>query len=714
MNRPETSATPMLSRRLFLRASGAGLTVVLLPGCAIPVIPKRPTPDLDAALGWIRHAEGRYTLWLPRVEMGQNILTGLKQIACAELGVPWTQVDARLPSTRDITRVKATVGSDSMREYAVPLAQACALLREAVARGGFAQTQDAPVPAPQSLRLFQPGGLPAALRRVPLEQGPAIVTGLALYAADVRRPGLVYGRVLYAPLSSEFPAAPDRVNEAAARAQPGFVALVRDACFTRGRATGLGIVARTPGALDRIEQALAIEWRTEAGEAQTNWQEQLDVDRALARRPVLPHAVHEDRVPPAGEGGGKGEGKSGWDLDLRFDIPPAAHAAIEPRAAVAEFDAQGRLQLWVGSQDVFYVRDVVAKQLGLDEDAITLHAQRVGGAFGGKTICTVELEAAALARAVRLPVKVQWTRTQEFRQAFHRPPSSHRVRVRLREGRLHDWWHAFTSGHILLTNAAAPPWLQSVTTFIGDRGVARGAALPYRAHARETRFDLVRLPVLSGPWRGLGAGSNHFVTESVVDECAHLAGQDPLAYRLAQIEDARLARVLRHAARAARWGEPLRPAGSASASLRQGRGLACGIYKEMSYAAVVADVEVDPTGAVRVTKLWCAHDCGRVINAEQVRAQCEGNLVWGLGMVLREGLRFEQGAVVEGSFAESPIPRWDDVPELEVLLVDEGEPPTGAGETAMVAVGAAIANAIRAATGVRLLTLPCAPEMLRA
>ncbi|EYC51223.1 Isoquinoline 1-oxidoreductase [Hylemonella gracilis str. Niagara R] len=720
----------MLSRRLFLRASGAGLTVVLLPGCAIPVIPKRPTPDLDAALGWISHAEGRYTLWLPRVEMGQNILTGLKQIACAELGVPWTQVDARLPSTRDITRVKATVGSDSMREYAVPLAQACALLREAMARGGFTQAQDVPAPAPQSLRLFQPGGLPVALRRVPLEQGPAIVTGQALYAADVRRPGLVYGRVLYAPLSSEFSAEPGRLNEAAARAQPGFVALVRDACFTRGRATGLGIVARTPGALDRIEQALAIEWRTEAGkegDAQTQtqattWQEQLDIDRALARRPTLPHAVHEDRVPPAGEGEGKGEGTNGWDLDLRFDIPPAAHAAIEPRAAVAEFDAQGHLQLWVGSQDVFYVRDVVAKQLGLDEDAITLHAQRVGGAFGGKTICTVELEAAALARAVRLPVKVQWTRAQEFRQAFHRPPSSHRVRVRLRDGRLHDWWHAFTSGHILLTNAAAPPWLQSVTTFIGDRGVARGAALPYRAHARETRFDLVRLPVLSGPWRGLGAGPNHFVTESVVDECAHRAGQDPLAYRLAQIEDARLARVLRHAARAARWrepivealGEPRRPAASTSASLRKGRGLACGIYKEMSYAAVVADVEVDPTGAVRVTKLWCAHDCGRVINAEQVRAQCEGNLVWGLGMVLREGLRFEQGAVVAGSFAEYPIPRWDDVPELEVLLIDEGEPPTGAGETAMVAAGAAIANAIRAATGVRLLTLPCTPEMLRA
>lgn len=691
-----TPALAQVSRRHFMRLVGGGLTVVLLPGCAIPVIPKRPAPDLDAALGWVRHADGRYTLWLPRVEMGQNILTALKQIACAELGVPWEQVEARLPSTRDIGRVKATVGSDSVKDYALPLAQACALLREAVARGGFDAKAEAP-PA-MALRFLQPGALAP---RVPLEQGRAIVTGQALYAADVRRPGLVYGRVLYAPSTPEFESAPLSLDETAARAVPGFVALVRDAGFTQGRAQGLGIVARTPGALDRIEQALALRWQIQDVSARPSWQDQLDVDRALARQGQLPHAVHDDSVPPDGP----------WDLDLRFDIPPAAHAAIEPRAAVADFNARGQLQLWVGNQDVFYVRDVVAKRLGLGEDEITVQAQRVGGAFGGRTLCTVELEAAQLARAVQRPVKVQWTRAQEFRQAFHRPPSSHRVRVRLQDGQLKDWSHAFVSGHILFTNAAMPPWMQSISHFLGDNGVARGARLPYRAPRKDTRFALERLPLLSGPWRGLGAGPNHFVTESVVDECAHRAAQDPLAYRLAHLDHPRLARVLQRVAQLARWGEA--PSISAD-GLRHGRGLACGIYKDMSYAAVVADVTVDAAGAVRVRKLWCAHDCGRVINAEQVRAQCEGNLVWGLGMVLVEGLRFEGPGVAATSFADSPIPRWDEVPELEVALVDHGEPPTGAGETAIVAASAAIANAIRAATGVRLLTLPCKPELLRA
>jgi isoquinoline 1-oxidoreductase beta subunit len=672
-----------LSRRGVLQLAGAGLTVALFAGCALPVIPRRPAPSLDDALGWIRHdGGGRYTLWLPRVEMGQGILTALKQIACAELGVGWEAVDARLPDTATIARVKASVGSDSMKDYALPLAQACALLREAVARGGFPSPGAVPPP------LRWPGAQRPDLRQPPLEQGRAIVTGQPLYVADVRRPGMLFGRVLHAPRSPEFASAPRAFDEAAARAQPGFVALVQDERLEQGRARGLGLVATTPGALDRIERALAVQWTqaSAAGDAA------VDIDARLAAAGRLPHAVHDDAVPPEGA----------WDIDLRFDIPPAAHAALEARAAVAEFDAAGRLQLWVGSQDVFYQRDVVARRLGLADDEIIVHGLRVGGAFGGKTICTVELEAAVLASAVGRPVKVQWTRAQEFAQGFHRAPSSHRVRVRLHRGRLRHWWHAFTSAHILFTNAAMPPWLQSVSRFVGDAGVARGAQLPYRADLRETRFALQRLPLLCGPWRGLGAGPNHFVVESVIDECARRTGQDPLAFRLAHVEDARLARVLRRVAAIAGWG-------AAAPGDRVGRGLACGIYKGMSYAAVIADVALAADGRARVLRLWCAHDCGRVVNAGQVKAQCEGNLVWGLGMVLVEALRFEHGRVAAASFADSPIPRWGDIPEMHIDLVDAGDPPTGAGETALVAAGAAIANALRAAGGPRLTTLPYRP-----
>ena len=689
------------SRRRFVQASAAVLVVGFVPGCALPVIPKRPKPGLADAMGWVRFEQGRYILFLPRVEMGQNILTALKQIACQELGVDWAKVDARLASTNDIAHVRATVGSDSVKDFAVPLAQACATLREAVANGQ-SQSQLKPIERPWTeLRSFQSSGSYVG-RTVALEQAEAIVRGMALYAADIRRPGMLFGRVLRSTATLELVSTAVAMNESAAKAAVGFVALVRDSLLTVGGSQGIGIVARTPGALDRIESALAIEWKVISSFNQASVEKAVDIDRHLAAAPRRANQVQGDRLVESAP----------WDVDMRIDVPMAAHAAIEPRAAVAEFDSNGGLQLWVGTQDVFFQRDVMSKRLGLAEDRIVVHGQRVGGSFGGKTICTVELEAALLARAAAAPVKVQWTRAQEFRQGFHRPPSSHRVRVRLNEGRLQDWWHSFASSHILFTNAVVPPWLQRLTNLIGDDGVARGAALPYTANARRSEFDLVRLPVYTGPWRGLGAGPNVFAMESVIDECAREIATDPVQFRLENLTEPRLIGVLKAVAQAAEWGAK-RPS---NALKRSGRGVACGIYKAMSYAAVVADVEVDvATGVVKVIRLWCAHDCGFVVNPDQVRAQCEGNLVWGLGMALLESLPVGESQVAAASFADSPIPALGDVPSMEVVLVNSGNhAPSGAGETAIVAASAAISNAVRDATGWRVQQLPIAPHLLAA
>lgn len=688
-----------MKRRSLLGMAGGGLMVAFLGGCTLPVIPKRPAPGAEDAMSWLRFADGRYTLYLPRVEMGQNILTALKQVACDELGVPWSQLDARLPSTNDIRRVKGTVGSDSIREFAIPVAQACATLRDAITAGrtkGVLQTQLRPI---AELRAF--ARTARYVGRTPLiEQGTAIVRGQPLYAADVRRPGMQFGRVLRAPASPELASRATAMDEAAARAVPGFVALVRDPLLAQGLSEGVGIVARTPGVLSRIEAALAVQWSVEGGFTQADIDRAVDIDARLGKGP-LSHRVSKDAVGT----------QAAWDVDLRLDVPLAAHAPIEPRAAVAEWSPTGEMQLWVGSQDVFYQRDVVVKRLGLDEARVVVHGSRVGGAFGGKTISTVELEAAVLARAVGGAVKLQWTRAQEFQFGFHRPPSSHRIRARLKDGRIDQWWHAFASSHILFTNAVVPPWMQKLTDFIGDDGVARGALLPYRAAAKRTEFDLVRLPILTGPWRGLGAGPNTLAIESAVDALARRAGADPVAFRLAHIEDPRLARVLRRVAQAAGWGTTP----SAAPGSLTGRGVACGIYKGMSYAAAVADVEVDPTsGQVRVTRLWCAHDCGRVVNPDQVRAQCEGNLVWGLGMVLVEVLPVADSQVAATTFADSPIPRITDVPPMEVLLVEAGDAPTGAGETAIVAAAGAVANALAAATGFRAPRIPVRPADLLA
>lgn len=678
------------------RTALLGGTTVLIGGCAgLPVIPGRPLPDDQAALGWVHHADGHYTLWLPRAEMGQQVDTALAAVALDELGITPDALTLRRPSTADIAPVRATVGSESIALFALPLARACATLRDAVARGtagrpdrtGPLQAEPRPVSA---LRAFAPGarwvGQPQPLL---LGQVPALLRGEPTFAADVRRPGACYGRVLRAAASPDLPSHLRRFDEAAARAVPGFIGLVHSPLLQHGQAQGLGLLAQTPGALDRMAAALAPVWQVDGTFEASDLARAVDVDQALAQGP-LPHTVHDDAVP---------DPQAPWPVDLRIDVAAAPHAALEPRCAVAEWSADAALQVWCGTQDAFYVRAVLARRLGLDAARVQVHGQRLGGGFGGRTLCTVELEAAVLARAAGRPVKLQWTRADEWRQGFHRPPSSHRVRARVAGGRLVAWWHAFVSAPILLPNAGAPAWLHPVTRFIGDGGVARGAALPYAVPVRQVAYGLRRLPLYVGPWRGLGAGPNGLAVESAIDECARHAGQDALAFRLAHLQgDQRLAAVLRRVAELARWGTPGRHLG-----------LACGVYKASSRAAVVAEVAAHQ-GRWRVVGLWCAWEGGRVLQPDAVKAQCEGNLVWGLAMVFGAALPVRGGDVPATGLAEAGLPRLSDVPPLHVDLLASAEAPGGAGETAIVAAAAAVANALRAASGVRATRFPLAPD----
>lgn len=682
-----------MRRRTFIGAAGGGLMALVGAGIwsRIPVIPRRPLPDARSAAGWIVHQDGRFVLTLPRAEMGQNIATALKQVACAELGAAWDAVEVRLHDT-GMPRVRATVGSDSVMLFSEPLAQACAALRDALDSGRAPGHVVVTTRPRTELRAFRAGGLIGASPEI--AQGREIVTGAPLFAADVRLPGMLFGRVLRAPAPVETASRPLRWNEGAARATPGFVAIVEDCGPPIGKAQGLGIVATRPGALEAIAEALQVEW--DVADEPSGSDPSVDVDDRLSKG-ALRHTVL-DGAPEDGA----------WDVDLRIDTPLAAHGAIEPRAAVAEWRG-GALAVWAGAQDAFFIRDGLAHAFGLPTHAVTVHSCRIGGAFGGKTVCTVEAEAAALARAAGAPVKAQWTREQEFALGFHRPPSSHRIRARVSGGRITDWDHALVSSHILFTAAVAPAWMQRVTdVFAGDGGVARGLAAPYGLGRARAAYDTVRLPVHTGPWRGLGAGPNALAIESAIDEAALAAGADPLAFRLAHIEDPVLAAVLTRVGEIASWGEaPVETRGR-----RVGRGIACGVYKGASYAAAVADVAVDERGLVEVTRLWCVHDCGFVVNPDQVRAQCEGNLVWSLGMVLFDELPTEDGRVVAETFADAPLPRLFDVPPITVALMRSERPPSGAGETAIVAGPGAIANAIRAATGRRPSRFPVRAESL--
>ncbi len=678
-----------MNRRQFL-ALGAvlGVSFTAVVVTALPVIPARPMPDADAALSWISFKDGRYLLSLPRAEIGQNIMTALKQVACDELGVDWHAVDVSLADTASIAPFRATVGSESVQDFAVPLAQACATLRDALKAGKSGALEAEPRPY-ATLRAFRSGGEGTVVGRpVRLEQAHEIVTGAPLFAADTRLDGMVYGRVLRAPASPELRSRPLGWDETAARRVAGFVALVDDRNLDLSNSRGLGIVAETPGALDRIETALAVAWSAPHDLGQEAIDSTLDIDARMARG----GAEYDVADEPMSE-------TADWDVDLRFDIPFAAHAAIEPRAAVADVAAR-QARVWAGSQDPFFVRDAIADRLGLAERNVVVVPCRVGGGFGGKVVPTVELEAAVLSQASGRPVKVQWTRAQEFAYAYHRSQTSHRVSARVRDGRVTDWRHRMASGHVIFTNAGLPAWMQRLTDFIGDFGTARGLEPPYRLANRRIGYDLERLPVLTGAWRGLGAGPNGFAIESAMDECARATGADPVAFRRDHIEDPRLLGVLDAVAVAA---------GARSAA---GRGVACGIYKEKSYVAIIADVALDDDGRPRVVAIWCAHDCGKIINPDQVRAQCEGNIVWGLGMALSDALTVESGVVSARDFIDAPVPTIDQDPEMHVRLIETDAPPAGAGETAIVATAAAVANGVRDLTGIRPRHLPIRAEHL--
>jgi CO/xanthine dehydrogenase Mo-binding subunit len=691
-----------LSRRSLLKGFGwatAGLVVTAGGGYGVSrrlALPYRGAPTPQDASAWLRLTpEGVIEIIMPRAELGQGIAISFRQVVAEETGFPLDRIRAILPRTDLLPPARATVGSDSVRDFAPLLASAAAALAVVLKRAG--SVDGAPplvgfrvlATAPRlidaaAIREAKPVSLKVGPKRIvgtaePTDAIRAIVTGDApLFADDIRLSGMVFGAVLRSP---RLGAILSEVDDAKARALPGYLGLRRVGERTL-------VAAESRGALERALAALVPKWSGGLSD-DADIAALIDVDRGLSKGALEHVARNADFAP--------GEAF----VDLRLEVPMAAHACMEPRTAVARFDKAGKLELWTGTQDVTFIRAALAQELGLSRDLVTVIGCRVGGGFGGKTLCMVELEAALLARAFGRPVKVQWTRLDEFREAFHRPPSSHRIRARLAtDGTPDGWHHAFRSGHVMFTSAAMGPVLQFATSFFGDPGVLRGAIPPYAAARQRVEFEDVRLPVHTGPWRGLGAGPNIWAMETMVDHLARLRGEDPLAFRRRIIAPQwpRLRRALDRVAALAGWG-------ALQSTPERGYGMACGVYKEMSYAAVIA--EVTRAGEqMRVTKLWCAHDCGLMLNPGQVQAQVEGNLVWGIGMALFEDLTLAEGTVAQTSFADYAVPRFSDVPEMVIELIDEGEAPTGAAETAIVAAAPAITNAIAAMTGKPVLRLP--------
>lgn len=698
-----------LSRRSFIQKMGwasAGITAVSLTGCSLPPLPYRSNPTASEAVFWLSLREtGEVEFISPRTEMGQGIAAGLRLVVAEGMGVDPDTINYIHPRSDRSVPVKATVGSESVMQYAPIISSLAKSMRETLlkrisAKEGRtisdfrifgADIEIEKVRKPLSTYLAPPLFLdesdiqetPFTLeetnrylgkRYVEPEIKDVVSASNPVFVDDLYLPNMLIARKLSLTIFEE---ALEDLQQRLPEQLKKEIELVREE-------NTLFLVGKRRAALENAIEKLGLsDQRTEA--------EPLPTDYFAGKLDNLEHSLIDEGSVKASE----------YDLDLEFEISAAAHASMEPRAAIAKVDAE-KVEIWTANQDITLTRKYMVKALDRDEEDILIHQMRMGGGFGGKVFSEIETEAARLSQRFGHPVKVQWTREDEFRYGYHRPPSRHRIRATLNpEGIIDKWAHGFKSGHVIFSSAFLPKWIQSFTDLVGDKGVARGAVPAYSFGNTKIEFEDVRFPLPTGPWRGLGALPNNWAIETAINTLAEKAGQDPVEFRLAHIppEHQRLAEVTRTVASMAGWQQK-------KENSQIAYGIACGIYKEMSYSATIAMVEKQPDGRFKILKLWTAHDCGYVLHPEGVKAQIEGNLIWCIGSVFYEKLNWGADRVYTENFDDYHWAGLVDVPSMEIEMMGFDKPPTGAGETAIVSGTAAITHAISKLTGAVVTKLP--------
>jgi nicotinate dehydrogenase subunit B len=641
-------------------------------------------------------ADGTVTAFTGKVEAGQGTRTALALLVAEELAVPAGSVRLVMGDTSLSPFDIGTFGSRSMPYAAPPLRAAAAasarLLREAAAqRLGLAPASltaaGGMLAGPDGAPSVSYGELLAGERRV--ERVPAtepvrparswrsaghparaagaadVVTGAKRFPSDLSVDGMLHGSVLRPPA---FGAVLRSAGTAVAAEQAG-VQVVRDGDF-------IGAVAPDRAAARRAISLIEAAWDTIPQPAAA------DLEPHLRSHPVSGEGWNAPFLHEQGDVGAA-LAAAPVRLDARYRSAYIAHAPLEPRSALARWTA-GRVTIWTGTSTPFRARREVAAALGLAEADVEIVVPDYGGGFGGKHGGAVAIEAARLARAAGRPVRVQWSREEEFRCGYLRPAALVDVSA-----------SADASGTIT-------GW--SVTNI--NSGPA-GLLGPYRILHQRAVYQPAESPLPQGPYRALASTANHFARESEMDELAARLGADPLGFRLRHLGDERLAAVLRAAALRFGWDEARgRPARDADGT---GTGIALGMEKG-GRVATAARVRVAPGGALQILRLVTAVDCGAVVNPDNLVNQVEGAVMMGLGGAMFEAIDFAGGRILNASLAAYRVPRLPDLPGIEVVLIDQPEQPSaGAGEAPIVAVAPAIANAIRHACGVRLRSMPLAP-----
>jgi isoquinoline 1-oxidoreductase subunit beta len=494
-----------------------------------------------------------------------------------------------------------------------------------------------------------------------------LVTGGHRFPSDIVRPNMLYGKVLRAP---SYGATLGSIDLSEAKAMPGVVVL-RDGEFVGCCAPSSRQAAQAVAAL-----AKTATWKTSPQPSSTDLFAYLKQHAQQGGRGRAPAA--EGSVEQALKGAAK-------TLKADYHISYIQHAPLEPRAAVAEWN-DGKLTVWTGSQSPGGVRGQLAQAFGIPADRVRVVIPDTGGGFGGKHFGDAAVEAARLAKAAGRPVSLRWTREEEFTWAYFRPAALIEIQGGLdAKGRIVAW------------------------DFTDINAGASALASPYEIASKRDHSASSAPPLRQGSYRGLASTANNFARESFMDELAHAAAADPLAFRLAHLKDDRLRAVLEAAAKMFGWAERQ---GKPAAGV--GIGLACGTEKG-SFVAACAEVAVDRTqGQIKVRRVCEAFECGAILNPANLQSQVQGCIIMGLGGALSEEMRFENGKILNASFHGYRVPRFADVPLVEIDLLNRPDlPSAGAGETPIIAIAPAVANAVFHATGVRVRRMPIVDPALK-
>jgi nicotinate dehydrogenase subunit B len=683
-------------RREFFKFLGAGIFIACAAGKAAALqesgrshrggeenLPR----EIDA---WLHIGEnGEVTVFTGKVEVGQNIRTSLSQAVAEELCVSIACVHLVMGDTQLVPFDMGTFGSRTTPVMNLQLRRVSAAARDVLLALAAKQwdtdaahltAADGKVHDPKSNRsatyselvkgqqltqLLPPEDplIPAAQWKVAGQPVPKVdardfVTGKHRYPSDCKLPDMLYGKVVRPP---SFGATLLSFDAHAAEQMPG-VTVVRDGDF-------LAVAAPSTALAQQAAAAIHAEWKSTPQPSSKELFDYLKKNQTGEQDPAY-NTGNVDQIFASSE----------HRLNSTFDIAYIAHAPLEPRAALAQWSGD-QLTVWTGTQRPFGVRGELATAFHLPEEKIRVFMPDTGAAYGGKHTGDAALEAARLARAAKRPVKVVWTREEEFTWAYFRPAGVIEVNSAVgADGKITAWeFHNYNSG-------------------------GAGIRTYYEVPNQSIQFHAVNSPLRQGSYRALAATANHFAREVHMDEIAASLKMDPLEFRLKNLKEERLRAVFEQGARQFGWDKPRQA--------NHGFGMGGG-YEKLGYIATFAEVSLNPsTRAIKVERVLTAFDCGAVVNPDGVRNQLIGANIMGIGGAIFESIEFDNGRIVNNRFSKYRVPRFRDVPVMDALLIDrKDQPSVGAGEAPILGIAPAIANAIFAVTGVSLHALPMAPSL---